>query len=155
MKIAIPNYKDIEIKNILFDYNGTLAKDGYISKKTEQLLYKICEKFNVFVITADTFGTVKEQLSDFDVEVKVLSSDDHTKEKGIFVNTIGGDITAAFGNGNNDKQMLENACVSISITGDEGCSKDALLASDIICKDINEAMELFLYPKRLIATLRK
>lgn len=155
MIVDIPNFKKMEIKNIVFDYNGTLAKDGYMSVKTEELLYEICEKFNVFVITADTFGTVKEQLKDFDIEVKVLLSSDHTKEKAEFINILGRDITAAFGNGNNDKQMLEDAIIAISVMGDEGCSKDALLSSDIICKDINEAMELFLFPKRLVATLRR
>ena len=28
MKINIPNFKNIELKNIVCDYNGTIAKDG-------------------------------------------------------------------------------------------------------------------------------
>jgi len=153
--IKIPGFKDIKIKNIVFDYNGTLAKDGYLKSSTQKLLYEICDKFSVYVITADTFGTVKEQLKDFDLKVKVLDSINHTKEKGDFIEELDSSVSIAIGNGNNDTLMLKNAAISVVIIGDEGCSKEALLSSDIVCKSIDEAMELFLYPKRLVATLRR
>ena len=153
--LEIPGYKNLDIKNVVFDYNGTLAKDGQIDSKTKNLLKEVCSKYSVFVITADTFGTVKEELKEFDLKVIVLSSKNHTKEKMEFVSQLGKDITVAIGNGNNDKMMLDTATLSIAIIGDEGCSKDALFASNIVCKDIKSAMELLLYPKRLIATLRR
>ena len=153
--LEIPGYKNLDIKNVVFDYNGTLAKDGQIDSKTKNLLKEVCLKFNVFVITADTFGTVKEELKELDLKVIVLSSKNHTKEKMEFVSQLGKDITVAIGNGNNDKMMLDTATLSIAIIGDEGCSKDALFASNIVCKDIKSAIELLLYPKRLVATLRR
>ncbi len=153
--IKISGFKDIEIENIVFDYNGTLAKDGQISNEIKNLLKVICSKYNVYVITADTFGTVKEELKELDLEVKVLSSCDHTNEKMEFILSLGKEVTVAIGNGNNDKSMLKSAVISIAIIGDEGCSKEALFASSIICKDIKNVIELFLYPKRLVATLRK
>ncbi len=153
--IEIPNFKNIDIKNIVFDYNGTLAKDGYLSNETKELLHTICGKYSVYVVTADTFGTVKEQLKEFDLKIKVLTSKDHTKEKGDFIKSLDKNVTASVGNGNNDKTMLEFSVLSIAIAGNEGCSKDTLLASDIVCNNINDAIELFLYPKRIIATLRK
>ena len=153
--LEIPGYKNLDIKNIVFDYNGTLAKDGQVNKEVKKLLKKICLVFNVHVITADTFGSVKDELREFDLEVKVLSSGDHTKEKMEFVLSLDKETTVAVGNGNNDKMMLEAATLSIAVIGDEGCSKDALLASDIVCKDIKSTIELLLYPKRLVATLRR
>ena len=153
--LEIPGYKNLDIKNIVFDYNGTLAKDGQIDSKIKNLLKEVCLVFNVYVITADTFGTVKEELKELDLKVIVLSSKNHTKEKMEFVSQLGKDITVAIGNGNNDKMMLDTATLSIAIIGDEGCSKDALFASNIVCKDIKSAIELLLYPKRLVATLRR
>jgi len=41
------------------------------------------------------------------------------------------------------------------VMGDEGCSKETLLASDIVVKEIVSAMGMLLNPKRLIATLRR
>ncbi len=155
MNFKIPNFKDLEIENIVFDYNGTLAKDGLITQKTAKLLFEICEKYKVFVITADTFGNAKEELKDFGLELVVLKSKNHTNEKALFVEKLNKNKTISVGNGNNDAKMLKTAIISIAIIGEEGCSKEALISSDIICKDINDAMGMFLNPKRLIATLRK
>jgi len=153
--IEIPNFKNLDIQNILFDYNGTLAEDGEISEEIHTLLKDICKKYNVFVITADTFGSVKKELKDFDLEVIILSSDDHTKEKRTFLQELGENETIALGNGNNDALMLKTAVISIAILGEEGCASEALFASDIVCKNITNAMQLILHPKRMIATLRK
>ena len=153
--LEIPGYKNLDIKNIVFDYNGTLAKDGQVTEEVKKLLKEICLVFNVYVITADTFGSVKNELKEFDLEVKVLSSSNHTKEKMEFVLSLGKEMTVAIGNGNNDKMMIDTAILSIAIIGEEGCSKEALLASDIVCKDIKSAIELLLHTKRLVATLRR
>jgi soluble P-type ATPase len=61
----------------------------------------------------------------------------------------------ALGNGNNDAAMLDDAVLSLAIMGEEGCAKETLLASDVVCRDIVSAMELLLHPKRMIATLRR
>ena len=155
MKIEIPCFKTIEIKNLLFDYNGTLAKDGKIDKKTKKILQKLTKHFRVFVITADTFGSVKEELRDTDVEVLILKSKNHTKEKAGFLKKLGRKKSATIGNGNNDVLMIKKAILSISIVADEGCSSKTLISSDIVSKDIKDAMKLFLKPKRLVATLRR
>jgi soluble P-type ATPase len=153
--IEIPHFKDLEIENILFDYNGTLATDGHLKTETKALLKEVCEKYNVYVITADTFGTVKEALKAFELDVLVLSSADHTEEKAAYLQKLGAENTVAIGNGNNDVKMLKRAVLSMAVMGDEGCAKETLLASDIVCKNIVSAMELLLKPKRLIATLRR
>ncbi len=155
MKIEIPGFTTIEIKNLLFDYNGTLAKDGKIDNKTKKILQKLTKHFRVFVITADTFGSVKEELKDTDAEVLILKSKNHTKEKAKFLKKLGKKKTVAIGNGNNDVLMIKKAILSISIVADEGCSSKTLISSDIVCKDIKDAMKLFLKPKRLVATLRR
>jgi len=153
--IAIPNDRQFELKNIVCDYNGTIAKDGKVVEGVRELFDRLAKRYRIFVVTADTFGSVKEQLEGFNVSIKVLSSDDHTGEKADFIKELGAKNSAAIGNGNNDAAMLENAALSIVLIGDEGCSKDALLKSDIVCKSIIDALELFLYQKRVIATLRR
>jgi soluble P-type ATPase len=153
--ITIPNDRQFELKNIVCDYNGTIAKDGKVVEGVRELFDRLAKRYRIFVITADTFGSVKEQLEGFNVSIKVLSSDDHTSEKADFIKELGVENSVAIGNGNNDAAMLENAALSIVLMGDEGCSKDALFSSDIVCKSIIDALELFLYQKRVIATLRR
>lgn len=153
-EIIIPNYKTVIVTNIVLDYNGTIAKDGVLKDEIKPLLERLSKAYTVHVITADTFGSVQTQLKDYDVSVKILNSDDHTLEKATFIDKLNAENTVAIGNGNNDALMIEQSAIGIAILGDEGCSTQTLLKSDITCKSIQDALELFLNTKRLIATLR-
>ena len=155
MKVTIPNYKSLEIKHVVLDYNGTLAKDGILKETASTLLQELSSLYKVHVITADTFGSVHKQVEAFDLEVKVLSSDNHTQEKAQYIEHLGRVHCAAVGNGNNDVAMIEKAAVGIALLGDEGCAQATLMKSDLLCKTIEDALGLFIKPKRLIATLRK
>lgn len=153
--IEIPNFKTLDIKHIVCDYNGTIAKDGSVLPGIKTLFETLSKTYTLHVITADTFGSVHQQLQNYHAQIKVLSSNDHNKEKADYIRSLGSENCAAMGNGNNDAQMLKSASISIAILGEEGCSTDALLSADIMCKDISDALSAFIYPKRLIATLRK
>ena len=154
-KIAIPHYAELELAHVVLDYNGTLASNGIVSEETRQTLSQLTRRYRVHVVTADTFGTVQKELEAFDLEVIILSSSDHTKEKSQFIERLGAAQTAAMGNGNNDRLMLESAELSIALMGSEGCAVETMQAADILCGSIRDAMELLIYPKRLIATLRR
>jgi len=155
VKITIPHYKTLQLRHVVLDYNGTIAKDGQLKAEAGSRLGALCETYKVHVITSDTFGTVQKQLEGFDVMVKVLSSDNHTSEKAAYVNELDSTFCAAVGNGNNDAEMIESAALGIALVGDEGCSTRTLMRSDIVCNKIEDALELLLNEKRLIATLRR
>ncbi len=154
MIIEIPNYNRLDIQHLVLDYNGTIAIDGTFKSKIASSLAALSAHCDIYVITADTFGTVEAQLEGLDVKVKILSSQDHTAEKALFIEELGAKNCVAMGNGNNDKAMLKKAELGIAIVGNEGVATQTLLSSDIVCGDILEALELLLFPKRLIATLR-
>lgn len=155
LNITIPHFKELHLQNLVLDYNGTLAKDGIFKSEVTQQLEALCELLNVHVITSDTFGSVQTQLKDFNLKINVLRSDNHTLEKADYIKELGAQNCIAIGNGNNDAQMLLDAVVSIALLGDEGCSTKALINSDIVCKDIADALDLFIHENRLIASLRK
>ena len=153
--IEIPKFKKLNLTDIVCDYNGTIAKDGTVIPQIKSLIKKLSKEYSVHVITADTFGSVKKQLEKDNVNIKILSSNNHTKEKAKFIKKLGYKNCVAIGNGNNDAKMLQKAKLGIAILGDEGCSKDTLLSADIVCKSSTEALSLFLNSNRLIATLRR
>jgi len=153
--INIPNFDTFELKHVVCDYNGTIAKDGILIDTVAGLFERLSENYTLHVITADTFGSVKAQLSGFDVTIKILSSRDHTQEKADYISLLGASSCVSLGNGNNDAKMLEISAIGIAIIGDEGCAKDSMLASDIIVKNITDGLELTVNTKRLIATLRR
>ena len=155
MRIEIPNYGILEIDNIVCDYNGTIAKDGEVLLGIKEIFLELSKEFRLFVITADTFGSVKKQLEGYGAEIKILTSSDHTLEKAEFIDSLGAQSCAALGNGNNDRDMLERAAISIAVLGDEGCSIESMLRADIAVRSSLDGLSLFIEPKRLIATLRR
>jgi len=153
--IDIPNYKTLTITHIVCDYNGTIATDGSVHSTIKALFEKLSQNYKIHVITADTFGSVHKELENYPVIIKVLNSNNHTQEKADYITSLGASESVAIGNGNNDAAMLKEASIGIVLLGDEGCSSSILISADLICKSIENALELFLYPKRLIATLRR
>ena len=67
---------------------------------------------------------------------------------------LGAAHTVALGNGANDVLMLRKACLGICVMQGEGTSLQALLASDVVVRSVEEAFDLLLNPDRLVATLR-
>jgi soluble P-type ATPase len=62
-------------------------------------------------------------------------------------------MTAAIGNGSNDQLILKEAALGIAVLGDEGLSASAIKSADIVVKNIQSALDLFLKPRRLITLL--
>ncbi|WP_427339342.1 HAD family hydrolase [Caloranaerobacter sp. DY30410] len=154
IEVDIPSYKQLKIKYVIFDYNGTLAVDGIIRSEIKEKLKRLSEKVEVYVLTADTYGNVKENLKDVNVSLKIISQENGQIDKLNFVRKLGAEYCIAIGNGNNDMLMLKEAQIGICIIGDEGCFAETIKNSDIIIKNIDDCLELLLNPNRLKATLR-
>lgn len=155
IKVDIPSYKKLEIENLVFDYNGTLAVDGKLVEGVMDKLIKASKRVKVYVITADTYGTVKENFKDVDIEVKIISQENGSIDKLNFIKELGSDKTIAVGNGNNDELMLKKSAVGVAVLGEEGLSTNALLASDVLIKNIMNLFDMIANEKRIIANLRK
>jgi P-type E1-E2 ATPase len=153
--IDIPDFGKLNLKFLVMDYNGTLAVDGELQPGVADRLRILSTKLSLYVVTADTFGTAKEQLHQLPVEIVLLkSADDQARVKEKFVEDLGPKQIAAIGNGRNDRQMLAKARVGIAVVLREGVSSATLGASDIIATGIEDALDLFIHPMRLRATLR-
>jgi soluble P-type ATPase len=155
LNINIPGFKELSLKHLVLDYNGTIAKDGVFKVEIKERLEKLSTILDVHVITSDTFGSVQAQLEDFNLKINVLLSSNHTLEKATYIQSLGAQNCIAIGNGSNDAQMLQEAAISISLIGDEGCSAKAMINSDVVCKEITDALDLLLNQNRLVATLRQ
>lgn len=155
MKIKIPNYNTFNLNKLAFDFNGTLATGGEVPEKIIKRLEKLTNDFEIYILTADTFGTVREMVADLAVEVAIIEGDDGTGFKRDFIKELGSAETIAIGNGNNDRLMVEEAAIGIAIIGNEGAAIDTILNSDLIINNIFNVFELLEEPARLIASLRK
>lgn len=154
LKIIIPGQNDLSIKNIVFDFNGTLATDGRLKPELKEMLSEIKKFSDIYILSSDTYGSVQNECKGIGIKILILNGDNGSMEKKKFVQMLGTENTICIGNGINDIGMFEACALSIVIMGEEGCSAKALMKADIAVKNSEDALGLLLNPKRITATLR-
>jgi soluble P-type ATPase len=154
IRVEIPGTGVFEFEHFVTDFSGTLSEDGMLLPNMKEKLNELSERLNVHVLTSDTFGRAREQLRGANCILHILEGGQHVAQKEHYVNDLGAERVAALGNGNNDELMLKAARLGIAVCLKEGCSKKAIDAANIFVMSPIDAIDLFLSPKRLIATLR-
>jgi len=154
IELEIPGYGQLALKYLVMDYNGTLAVDGKLIEGVENRLVELAEYLEIHVITADTFGLVKNYLENFPLTLKIISSAEQGKQKWQYVRQLGAEQTVAIGNGRNDRLMLKEAKLGIATIQGEGASLESVQSADIVVNHINDALDLLRNNLRLTATLR-
>lgn len=154
LEINIPGWKSLRLSHLVLDFNGTIACDGRIIVGVKNRIDDLSKSVKVHVITADTFGSVREQLLGTACRLSVIANNDQAEAKLIYVRQLGAEETACIGNGRNDRLMLKEAALGIAVVQTEGASIEALLASDVATCNILDALDLLTHPLRLVAALR-
>lgn len=154
MHIEIPDYKILDLEYLVLDFNGTIAIDGEISDAVKKRLSLLSEEFKIYVLTADTHGNAKEKCEGLLVTIKTFPQNGALEEKKAVVQQLGTEKCVSVGNGRNDTLMCRVSGLSIGVLEKEGMCGRIFADADICVKSIEDALDLLLYPKRLIATLR-
>ena len=143
--------KPLRIEHVVFDFNGTMAADGKLPRGLGPRVKRLAKLVEVVVMTADTFGTARRSLEGWPVTVHIVNEG---IEKGRFVESVGAERVAVVGNGTNDVPMFKAAALGIAVCGVEGTAVELLRVATILVRDINDAVDLLLKSKRLVASLR-
>ena len=154
MKLTIPEYKTLEINTIFLDYNGTIAVDGIIPASMRQRLELLGESFQLYVLTADTHGNAEKQCEGLPLIVQTFPTGNAKEYKRELLKSMGGKRCAAIGNGRNDEGMLKEAGLSIVVMDKEGAYGKLLKEAELCVRSMLDALDLFLYPNRIVAGLR-
>lgn len=154
IEITIPGRVKMVIENIVFDFNGTLAVDGKVSETIREKIMEINEFLNVFILTADIYGSVYKQCKNLGVSIKTFPQENTGIEKRKIVEQLGNQNTITIGNGVNDILMMKDSILSIGVIGKEGASGKLLTSSDIIVNDIMDVFDMINNKDRISATLR-
>jgi P-type E1-E2 ATPase len=155
IEIEIPGFVTLRFQHLVLDVNGTIAKDGQLIEGVGELLKELRSKLDVHLITADTHSTQETLDKLLNLTAVRIPAQNQVEAKLGYVERLGANTVVAVGNGANDGSMLERAALGIAIVGPEGCAVQTLLKADIAVPRIRAALELLLYPKRLISTLRR
>ena len=151
----IPGWGSINIENIVIDLDGTIATDGRVTPEVKEKINSLSYQAKIYVLTADTQGTANKEILGMNVELVKTPEEDSKQKKLDFLKTLNLEATVAIGNGSNDQFILKEAALGIAVLGDEGVSVSAIKSADIVVKNIQNALDVLLKPKRLIATLRE
>src|SRR5687768_5328093 len=76
------------IRIIVSDYTGTLSCDGKLCEGVADLLIKLGEKVDIYVLTSDTQGTAALQLHGLPVKLMILEGRDHDLQKVNFIKSL-------------------------------------------------------------------
>lgn len=153
MRIEIPGWESLDICHIVMDYNGTAAVDGVFLAEAKERILKLKEMAQLYILTADTYGTVKEQCRSLGIEVMTFPREGAAKCKEEIVKGLSGGVVC-LGNGLNDIQMFDAADLSIAILEKEGLCGRLLNHADVLVPSFTAGLDLLLKPNRLRATLR-
>lgn len=154
MKIVIPEYKTLNVDTIFLDFNGTIAVDGVIPESVKERLRILAEEFRIYVLTADTHGNAKDQCEGLPVILHTFPSGSARDYKKEILKSMGSKHSVAIGNGRNDELMLKEAALSIGVMDREGMCAGVFKSADLVVRSMQDALDLLIYPSRVIAGLR-
>ncbi len=152
--IEIPGHGDIKAENLVMDYNGTVAKDGRVIDGVRERLNTLSRDLNIYILTADTFGTVYSEFENQNVEIKVMDSDNSAINKKKYVEALGIKNSICIGNGYNDIEMMKSAVLAIGVAQAEGINGKLVIYSDIVFTSILDALDSIINHRRIKATMR-
>ncbi len=154
MDIEIPGRGTYKIEHAVFDYNGTIAVDGTLLPGVADAFRQLAaQHLDIRVLTADTYGTVRQQCAGLPVRIETFPNDAAGPHKQEVVDSIGGAIVC-IGNGYNDIPMFDHATLSIAVIEGEGTCASLLAHADIVARSCMDALHLLLNPQTIRATLR-
>jgi P-type E1-E2 ATPase len=155
IEVEIPGFKSYRFLHLVLDVNGTIAKDGQLIEGVKELLAELQSSLRIHMVTADTYGSLEKISTQLNLLAVRIPKQGQAEAKLNYIEQLGADTVVAVGNGANDFLMLERAALGIVVVGPECCASAALLKSDVVAPGIHAALEMLLYPTRLIATLRR
>ncbi len=154
LELDIQGFGVIKLEYLISDFTGTLSLDGRLLPGVKEKISAVSKFLEIYVLTADAFGTAKDQLTGIPCKIQTVTGHELDKQKELFVKQLGAEKVVAIGNGMNDAKMLKASRLGIAVAGREGCCVASLLAADVCVVNVNYGLDLLLNPKRLQATLQ-
>jgi P-type E1-E2 ATPase len=155
IEFKIPGVGQHRFLHLVLDVNGTLACDGRLLDGVQAQLNRLRDQIELHLITADTHGVKATIEGKLGLTAMLIPPVDQAQAKLAYIQQFNPQTVVAIGNGANDALMLEHAALGIAVIGPEGAAQEALRRASVVVTDIRVALDLLIYPKRLIATLRR
>lgn len=150
--VDVPGHGRLDLRTLVADLNGTLTNRGRMLPGVAGRMSRLTQLVRVVLASADTFGTLAAIAAELGVEFRQAAD---AESKLSLLDELGRESTVMVGNGANDALALHAAGLAIAVLGPEGASSAALAAADVVCPSIDQALDLLLDERALVATLRR
>jgi soluble P-type ATPase len=156
--LKIPGFGDRHIQTLVTDYDGTLSCHGGVTDQTKQQLMRLAAIIDIHILTADRKVKSNDCFGELPVRIHILSGKDQDVQKRDYLENVDPAHVAAFGNGNNDRLLLQavknSGGLSVAVENGEGCAVETLLSAHLLVRNAQEALDILLNPDRFTSTLR-
>ena len=156
--LDIPGFGCLRISRIVSDFTGTHAFQGSLRPTVKERLIRLAGLVEIHILTSDTFGTAKRELAGIPVRLELLDGDQHDEQKKAYVQKLEPQHAAAFGNGINDRLLLQTVKnaggLAVAVDNGEGCALETMLNAHVFVSGSENALDLLLDSNRCKATLR-
>jgi soluble P-type ATPase len=154
MQIEItPGKEPLEIETIILDLNGTLSVGGEIPDGVKPRLTQLKELgFGVLFFSGDTRGDADELAEELGIDWRLAKTAEDKRDLALKMNP---ETCASIGNGLIDLELTRAVKLGIVTLQAEGVHVQTLLSADLVVPTINDALDLFIDPPRLVASLRQ
>ncbi len=155
IRIEIPGREPLVLDCLVLDYNGTVACDGALIEGVGERIRALSAQMPVYILTADTYGTVRAQCGELGAEVLTFPREGAGACKEEIVRDLAQtQRVCVVGNGFNDVPMMAHAALGVAVLDSEGLFPGLLAHADVLVRAAPDALDLLLKPDRLRATLR-
>jgi P-type E1-E2 ATPase len=153
MKYKLQGDKEIEVKTIILDLNGTLSVKGKIVEGVKERFAKLKEMgIDVVFLSGDQRGTAEDLAKDLGIEFTKAKTG---KDKEHLFLKHDPNTTAAIGNARIDNGKFKHAIVSVATIQAEGIHVGVLQHVDILVTSVLDALDIFIDPNSLAATMKE
>ena len=151
----IPGRGSIQLQHLVCDINGTLALEGQRLPGLAAAVPRLKDRPTIHLLTADSYGSAEEIGRCLGLPVQRISDAATPDAKVAYVDSLGAEGVVAISQSANDAGLLAMAPIGIAVLSQEGLSRAALQAADLLVPDIMSALELLERPLRMVASLRR
>ena len=154
LELEIPGWAPLRLEHLVLDLNGTLALDGELLPGVAERVEALSVDLELHLATADTHGRAAALVEGLPLQLALVERGQEAAQKLALVERLGAASCAVVGNGGNDAAALEAAALGVAVCREEGLARPSLLACDLLVPSVLSALDLFRFPRRLVATLR-
>ena len=97
IELDIPGFGVVKLEHLVSDFTGTLSFNGKLIPGVKEKLNELADLLTIHVLTSDTFGSAKAELSDTKCDLHVLEGEFHDLQKEEYIEKLGAISVIAFG----------------------------------------------------------